>query len=116
LIAERYGGLFTRLGYVKIAERRVLVCGNAKQRNTRRKGNEGCTYINSAQVVRAYRLGRKDGRGAKAKADTVRKMYSEIKTRFAMLFGTYTDKDMTPITEVFWFLDQIAKEMMEDKK
>lgn len=57
-----------------------------------------------------------DDEVAKAKADTVRKMYSEIKTRFAMLFGTYTDKDMTPITEVFWFLDQIEKEMLEGKE
>ena len=52
----------------------------------------------------------------RVRADTVREMHSEIKTRFAMRFGTYTDKDITPITEVFWFLDQIAKEMMEDKK
>jgi hypothetical protein len=44
-----------------------------------------------------------------AKANNV----SEIKTRFAMRFGTYTDKDMTPITEVFRLLDQIAKEMLE---
>lgn len=43
------------------------------------------------------------------KADTVR----EIETRFAMRYGTYTDKDMTPITEVFKVLDQIAKEMLE---
>lgn len=45
-----------------------------------------------------------------AKANNV----SEIKTRFAMRFGTYTDKDMTPITEVFRLLDQIAKEMLDD--
>lgn len=38
---------------------------------------------------------------------------SEIKTRFALRYGTYTDKDMTPIIEVFWLLDQIAKEMLE---
>ena len=44
-----------------------------------------------------------------AKANNV----SEIKTRFAMRYGTYTDKDMTPITEVFRVLDQIAKEMLE---
>lgn len=44
-------------------------------------------------------------------ADTVRKM----QTMFAMRFGTYTDKDMTPITEVFRLLDQIAKEMVEEK-
>ena len=42
-------------------------------------------------------------------ADTV----SELQTRFAMHYGTYTDKDMTPITEVFRLLDQIAKEMLE---
>lgn len=47
-----------------------------------------------------------------AKANNV----SEIKTRFAMRFGTYTDKDMTPITEVFRLLDQIAKEMLEGEK
>jgi hypothetical protein len=41
---------------------------------------------------------------------------SEIKTRFAMRYGTYTDKDMTPITEVFRVLDQIAKEMLEGEK
>ena len=45
-----------------------------------------------------------------AKANNV----SEIKTRFAMRFGTYTDKDMTPITEVFRLLDQIAKEISEN--
>lgn len=44
-----------------------------------------------------------------AKANNV----SEIKTRFAMRYGTYTDKDMTPITEVFRLLDRIAKEMLE---
>jgi DNA anti-recombination protein RmuC len=38
---------------------------------------------------------------------------SEIKTRFALRYGTYTDKDMTPITEVFRILDRIAKEMLE---
>jgi hypothetical protein len=31
----------------------------------------------------------------------------------AMHYGTYTDKDMTPIAEVFSLLDQIAKEMLE---
>ena len=41
---------------------------------------------------------------------------SKIKTRFAMRYGTYTDKDMTPITEVFRLLDQIAKEMLEGNK
>lgn len=45
----------------------------------------------------------------RTRADNV----SEIKTRFAMNYGTYTDKDMTPITEVFMLLDQIAKEMVE---
>lgn len=49
-------------------------------------------------------------RGDAIRADTV----SEIKTRFAVRFGTYTDKDMTPITEVFRLLDQITKEIMED--
>ncbi len=44
-----------------------------------------------------------------AKANNV----SEIKTRFAMRFGTYTDKDMTPITEVFRLLDQISKKLLE---
>lgn len=39
------------------------------------------------------------------KADTI----EDIRLRFAMRFGTYTDKDMTPITEVFRLLDQIAK-------
>ena len=43
------------------------------------------------------------------KADTVRKMQE----RLTMRFGTYTAKDMTPITEVFRLLDQIAKEMLE---
>ena len=43
------------------------------------------------------------------RADTV----EDIKLRFAMRFGTYTDKDMTPITEVFWLLDKFAKEMLE---
>jgi hypothetical protein len=38
---------------------------------------------------------------------------SEIKTRFALRYGTYTDKDMTPIIEVFRLLDQIAKDMLE---
>ena len=47
----------------------------------------------------------------KIEADTV----SEIKTRFAMRYGTYTDKDMTPIAEVFRLLDKIAKEMTEGK-
>lgn len=42
-------------------------------------------------------------------ADTV----EALRTRFAVRFGTYTDKDMTPITEVFRLLDQIAKEFME---
>lgn len=45
-----------------------------------------------------------------AKADTV----EDIKTGFAMRFGTYTDKDMTPIAEVFHILDQIAKEILEE--
>ena len=45
----------------------------------------------------------------RAKADIVEK----VKIFFAMRFGTYTDKDMTPITEVFYMLDQIAKEMLE---
>ena len=49
---------------------------------------------------------------AKAKADTV----SELQTRVAMRYGTYTDKDMTPIAEVFRLLDQIAKEMLECEK
>lgn len=44
-----------------------------------------------------------------SKADTVR----EVQTKFAMCFGTYTDKDMTPITEVFKRLNQIAEEMLE---
>jgi hypothetical protein len=35
----RVGGLFTLLGYAKIAERSVLMLGSAK-RNTRRMGNE----------------------------------------------------------------------------
>lgn len=45
-------------------------------------------------------------------ADTVR----EIQTRFSVHFGTYTDKDMTPIIEVFRLLDQIAQEMLEELK
>jgi hypothetical protein len=45
-------------------------------------------------------------------ADTV----SELQTRFALRYGTYTDKDMTPIIEVFMLLDQIAKEMLEGEK
>ena len=45
-------------------------------------------------------------------ADTV----SEFQTKVAMRYGTYTDKDMTPITEVFRLLDQIAKEMLEGNK
>jgi hypothetical protein len=44
------------------------------------------------------------------KADTVR----EIKTRFALRYGTYTDKYMTPITEVFWLLDRIANEILNN--
>jgi hypothetical protein len=44
-------------------------------------------------------------------ADTL----ENIKIQFAMRFGTYTDKDMTPITEVFRLLDKIAKEMLEGK-
>lgn len=44
------------------------------------------------------------------KADTVEK----IKLMFAMRFGTYTDKDMTPIKEVFALLDKFEKEMFED--
>lgn len=44
-------------------------------------------------------------------ADTL----ENIKFQFAMRFGTYTDKDMTPIAEVFRLLDQIAKEMLEGK-
>lgn len=43
------------------------------------------------------------------KADTVQ----QIQLKMAMHYGTYTDKDMTPITEVFSLLDQIAKEMLE---
>jgi hypothetical protein len=46
---------------------------------------------------------------ASTKADTI----EDIKLRFATRFGTYTGKDMTPIAEVFWILDQIAKEMSE---
>ena len=46
---------------------------------------------------------------ARTKTDTLQ----EIKTRFTMRYGTYTDKDMTPITEVFRLLDQIAKDMLE---
>jgi hypothetical protein len=42
-------------------------------------------------------------------ADTVR----QIQLKMAMHYGTYTDKDMTPIAEVFSLLDQIAKEMLE---
>ena len=38
-------------------------------------------------------------------ADTI----EDIKLRFAMRFGTYTDKDMTPITEVFRLLYQSQK-------
>jgi hypothetical protein len=45
----------------------------------------------------------------KAKANTVQ----QIQLKMAMHYGTYTDKDMTPITEVFSLLDQIAKEMLE---
>lgn len=48
---------------------------------------------------------------ADAKADNV----SEIKTRFAMRYGTYTDKDMTPIADVFRLLDQIAKEILGEE-
>jgi hypothetical protein len=43
------------------------------------------------------------------RADTM----SELQTRVAIHFGTYTDKDMTPIADVFRLLDQIAKEMLE---
>lgn len=39
--------------------------------------------------------------------------FENLRTRFAMRYGTYTDKDMTPITEVFWLLDKFAKEIME---
>jgi hypothetical protein len=46
----------------------------------------------------------------RVKADTVR----EIKTRFALRYGTYTDKYMTPITEVFWLLDRIANEILNN--
>jgi hypothetical protein len=48
----------------------------------------------------------------KAEADTL----ENIKIQFAMRFGTYTDKDMTPITEVFRLLDKIAKEMIGEGK
>jgi hypothetical protein len=47
----------------------------------------------------------------RTKADTV----SELQARVAVRYGTYTDKDMTPITEVFRLLDQIAKEILEEK-
>jgi chromosome segregation ATPase len=46
---------------------------------------------------------------SRIKEDTVRKMQE----RFTLHYGTYTDKDMTPITEVFRLLDQIVKEMLE---
>ena len=42
------------------------------------------------------------------KADTVR----EMQERLAMRFGTYTEKDMTPIKELFLLIDQIAEEMI----
>lgn len=48
------------------------------------------------------------------RADTAKaNNLSEIKTRFALRYGTYTDKDMTPIKEVFRLIDQIAKETEE---
>lgn len=45
------------------------------------------------------------------KADTVQ----EIKTQFALHYGTHTDKDMTPIMEMFKLLDQIEKDIKEGK-
>ena len=59
--------------------------------------------VSTFEIVNAYE---------RARADTV----SEIKTRFAMHYGTYTSKDMTLIAEVFRLLDQIAKEMVECTK
>ena len=44
-----------------------------------------------------------------ARADAIEK----VKLRLSMRFGTYTDKDMTPIKELFGLIDQIAKEMKE---
>lgn len=46
---------------------------------------------------------------AKSIADTV----EDLRTLFAVHFGTYTDKDTVKIADVFRLLDQIAKEMVE---
>ena len=46
---------------------------------------------------------------ANEKADAL----NTLQTMFAMRFGTYTDKDMTPISEVFRLLDKFIKEMLE---
>ena len=43
------------------------------------------------------------------KADTIQKM----KERLAMRFGTYTEKDFTPIVELFMLIDRIAEEIIE---
>lgn len=45
-----------------------------------------------------------------AKANTVR----QIQLKMAMHYGTYTDKGMILITDVFRVLDQFAKEMLEE--
>lgn len=47
---------------------------------------------------------------ANAKANTLR----EVQEKFALRYGTYTDKDFTKIVDVFMLLEQIEKEMMEN--
>lgn len=47
-------------------------------------------------------------------ADARAKAVDEVKLRLAMRFGTYTDKDMTPIEDLFSLIDQIAEKMKEE--
>jgi hypothetical protein len=54
---------------------------------------------------------------ARVKMDAVRAdTVSTIQNKFAVHFGTYTDKDTVKVVDVFRLLDQIAKEMLEGKK
>ena len=44
------------------------------------------------------------------KADTVQNM----QTRFALHFGTYTDRDTVMVRDLFWLLNKFAEEEMEE--
>ena len=71
-----------------------------KQIDRLKKQNETLTIQRNAWALAAKAV----------KADTV----SELQTRVAVHFGTYTDKDTVKISDVFKLIDEIAKEMFDE--